>query len=876
MELVERDPAIETLSAGLASAVGGQGRTMLVTGEAGVGKSALVSAFAARERDRADLMWGACDALFTPRPLGPLRDIALQAQGKLLEALDADRDRHHLFTLFLGTLQRRERPVIVVFEDVHWADDATLDLIKFVGRRIANAGALVVLTYRDDELDPRHRLLSVVGELPRGSTIRVALEPLSETSVGALARKAARATDARQLFAATGGNPFYVTEVLAAQGAGVPPTVRDAVLARAGRLSGGAREALDIVSLSPGGIEPWLIDACTRSAGPALDECVANGMLRVLRGHYAFRHELARLAVVGALAPARRRDFSRSVLAALRTREITPDRLARVAHHAEAAEDHAAVLEYAPAAARHAASVGAYREAFSHLATAQRYADELPLRERAVLLEQFAAQAWLIGEHTKALEAYSRVCDLWRTLDEPVLEAHARTKMSGPFTGLTLDHQADDTVRAAIDLLERLPPGPVLAEAYARRCTCQMLLRNHAAAMAWGEKALELATRTDATEAAIIAHNGMGAALIVAGDKARGREQLERSLALGLAGGFPRYVALAYGNLVYALAEVHDFASAASYLAPGIAYTTEREMGFVHSLMRACMAVAQLHLGQWDAAAETAQSVLRSPDVVALTGAVALRALGRLRVRRGDPDAMSALDEALALTLPSRNMQRIAPVRAARAEAAWVAGDAAATSSEAGAEYAAALESRHPWFVGELAYWQWKAGALDAAPSFAAEPFRLQIEGKPREAAAAWDTLGCAYEAARALAEADDEARLRALERFDALGARPAADRLRQQLRERGMRSIPRGPRAATRANAFNLTARELEVVALLAEGLTNTTIATRLYRSARTVDNHVASIFAKLSVSTREAAVAAAASHGLIQKIGTGPQQIR
>ena len=868
MDLVERDRAVATLAAGLASAASGQGRTVLVTGESGVGKSALVSAFTSDRRDEADVLWGACDALYTPRPLGPLRDIALQAQGKLLEALDEDRDRHHLFTLFLATLQQRMRPAIVVFEDVHWADEATLDLVKFVGRRIGGAAVLVILTYRDDELDAKQRLRAVVSELPHGTTLRVRLEPLSEAGVAALIRKVARTPDARALHATTGGNPFYLTEVLAAAGEAVPATVRDAVLARAGRLSASAREALDVASLSPGGMEPWLIEACAPSAAHALDECVSSGMLQITRGQYAFRHELARLAVLGALAPLKRRELDRRVLAALRAREVTPDLLARLAHHAEAGEDRAAVLEFAPAAARAASNVGAHREAAAHLVTALRHADALPPRERALLLDQWASQAYLIGDHKAALAAYEQACAIWRSLGETLLEADTRMRMTGPLTGLTLDRQSDAAVDEAIALLERLPRCAALARAYARRCTGLMLRRDHAAALAWGEKAIALAAQTDAPEAAVVAHNGMGASLIIAGDTARGREHLETSLSLALAGNWPQYAALAYANLVYAFTEVHDFTSAESFLEPGIAYTTERDIGFIRSLMRACQAITQLHRGQWDAAARTAQGLLRAPETVAVSRAVALRALGRLRARRGDAGAMDVLDEALALASPSENMQRIATVRAARAEAAWLAGDIGAARSEARAQFAAALDNGHAWFVGELAYWQWKAGVLDTAPAIAAPPYRLQIEGRALEAAAAWEALGCPYEAARALAEADDDdALVRALECFDALGARPAARRLRQRMRERGMRSVPRGPRTATRANAFNLTAREFEVLALLAEGLSNAAIAARLFRSVRTVDNHVASLFDKLSVSTREAAVAAAATHGLLKK---------
>src|SRR2546423_3521545 len=318
MELVDREQALAALISGLASVADGKGRVALLAGEAGIGKSALASRFAAAHRDTADVLWGACDALFTPRPLGPLRDIALHMQGALLTALEADRDRHHLFSLFLRGLRERKRPAIVIFEDVHWADEATLDLIKFLGRRIAAVRALVILTYRDDELDPRHPLRSVLGDLPPETTLRIPLQPLSEQSVMSLARNAGRTNEAARLHAATGGNPFYVTEVLANEGAGVPATVRDAVLARTARLSPSARETLDVASLSPGGIEPWIVEACTGCGAAGLDEWVSPGMLRPFGGEYCLPPQLAPLAPVHGLRPPRRRSRPRPLRPPLR------------------------------------------------------------------------------------------------------------------------------------------------------------------------------------------------------------------------------------------------------------------------------------------------------------------------------------------------------------------------------------------------------------------------------------------------------------------------------------------------------------------------------------------------------------------------------
>lgn len=129
-------------------------------------------------------------------------------------------------------------------------------------------------------------------------------------------------------------------------------------------------------------------------------------------------------------------------------------------------------------------------------------------------------------------------------------------------------------------------------------------------------------------------------------------------------------------------------------------------------------------------------------------------------------------------------------------------------------------------------------------------------------AATAWEELGCPYEQARALVDGDQEAQIAALAIFDQLGATPAAADLRQRLRATGLQHIPRGPRPATRDNPFGLTARQMDVLSLLAEGLTNAQISERLYLSPKTVDHHVSAVLTKLEVHSREAAAAVAQFH--------------
>src|SRR5688572_1943535 len=179
--LLEREAALTALREAHARAQA-TGGLALVYGEAGIGKTTLVSSFTDSLGDRAPVAYGRCDALFTPRVLGPAHDIAAHLGGELRAALDADKSRAAIFAAFLKALKAPGTPV-VVFEDVHWADEATLDLIKFLGRRIGDTRALLVLTYRDDEIGPRHALRLLLGELPRERVVRVALEPLSLAAV---------------------------------------------------------------------------------------------------------------------------------------------------------------------------------------------------------------------------------------------------------------------------------------------------------------------------------------------------------------------------------------------------------------------------------------------------------------------------------------------------------------------------------------------------------------------------------------------------------------------------------------------------------------------------------------------------------------------
>ena len=863
MKLLERDDLLQALAGARARAAGGAGGIALVSGEAGIGKTSLVARFTDAIGTDAGVDYGRCDSLFTPRVLGPAHDIAARRGGALAERLESGASRAAIFAAFLADLRRAAPGSVVVFEDVHWADEATLDLIKYLGRRIGETRTLLVLTYRDDELSARHPLRLVLGDLPRDRCTRLMLAPLSPRAVAQLAHEAGGGGDAASLHAATGGNPFFVTEALAGGSGGVPASVRDAVLARAARLSPAARAAAELVSVEPGGMEPWLAEACLGSATEALAECEERGILRSQGGMLRFRHEIARLAVHGALTTQRARTLHRTVLEALRAKGAGAEMLARLAHHAEAADEGDSVVRYAIAAARRASSLAAHREAADHYSRAARFAASLPERERAELLDAYAWECHLTGRFDAGQAAREAAIAAWRKLGERGQEAQSLSRLAHLLVLQGRYAESERAIHEALVLIESMPPGPAPLLVLRQHAYLRMLDRDVAEAIEAGHKALDLAQRLGDDEAIIQIGNTIGSSMLV-DDDPRGVDYLERSLAAARERDLDYHVANALGNLGSASGEVNRFTAAAGYLEQAMVFARHHDLENALNYEGAWLALVRLHQGRWSEAAEGAQEVLRHPAAHTIARIMALLAMGRLRARRGDPGAWDALDEALALSEGTETLQRLAPVRAARAEAAWLAGEDAAAAREASAGWELALRKKHGWFTGELGYWQWKGGRSIDLPPFAAKPYALQVGGRWHEAAEEWRARGCPYETARALAEGDNDARLEALRIFVELGARPAAERVRQSLRDAGVRRIPRGPRPSTRAHPSGLTAREVQILGLVAEGLTNAEIGARLHISPKTVDHHVSAVLAKLGASSRRAAVKAAAALGL------------
>ena len=871
MELVERDDVLRQLDHALRGVAGGTGHTFLIGGEAGIGKTSLLAALATR-RGEADLWWGACDALQTPHPLAPLHDIARASEVGFHPLLGTDGNRPALFEAVLDELQHARRPTLLVVEDAHWADDATLDLLKFLGRRIDRAPCLLVVSYRDDEVTPTHPLRRLMGELPGSLLSRLELPRLSPAAVEMLARRALRSPAG--IHAATQGNPFFVTELLRHGADGVPRGVQDLVLARYARLTPPAQAVVRLACVVPAKIERWLVDRLLAPDVGALEACLNSGLLTASTGALGFRHELARVAVESSLSLPVAQSLHGMIFRALDGDDTASASLARLVHHATHAGDIDAVLRLAPEAARQAQCRAAHREAVAHYRTALDALDAATGVDDTVVvdsrrgpwLEAYARECQLIDQLDEAIAARLQLGELHRRGNHPLAEAQNLSQLALVHVLALHNADADAASRRAIELLEALPPSVQLAGAYRVEAQLRMLNRDCESSIDWSNKAIALAERFGNREILAAGIGTLGSATLFL-DYDAGCAHLRRALELALADGSHYIAANTYSNLGSGSGEVFQLRQARHYLLEAIAFAHKHEIDFYRNYAMAWLALCELYLGLWDDAAEHAADIVQQATHRTTSRVMALVALGRVRARRGDPGVDEVLDEALQLALASNTLQRIAPVRAARAEAAWLRGDLAAVDEEARAALALAAGHRHPWFTGEFAYWLHRAGTLEVLPEPCAEPFLLQIQGRCREAADAWAALGCPYEQARALGEGDTPARLEALQVFEQLGARPAAERLRRELQAAGVRGLPKGMRASTQANPHQLTAREVEVLRLLCEGLKNSEIAERLCRSVRTIDHHLAATFAKLGVASRTEAVAAALQVGLGSK---------
>lgn len=838
MRLVERDYPLGVLLDRADQAAEGHGRLVLVAGEAGIGKTVLLRTFA--EQAPVPTLWGMCDPLSTPRPLGPLRDIAGELGSDVTAALREATAQHEIFPVVLDALRAPPRAVVV--EDLHWGDEATLDLVRFLTRRIAALPLLLVLSYRDGG-GPGHPLTPVLGDLVSGpDTQRLQLAPLSRTAVAELVGK--HGLDATDVHRRTAGNPFFVSQILAQPDSPLPDSVRDAVVARTATLAPPARRALELLSCAPEGVSGELL-AALDVPHETVETLAATGLLERRGDGVAFRHDIARSAVLEAVTPGAEPALHATMIEVL---ERIGGDTSVLAHHAAAAADVPRILRFAPAAAAEAARSGAHREAVAFYERALRHCDGVDAAGRAALLEGLAWELYLTDRLPAAIAALAQALELRRDLADVVAVGTVHRTISYLEWYAADRAAAERQDEAAVAILSGAGDPRELGYALANRAYLAAQRGDVAQAQQAGEHAQRIADELG--DAALLSTASIGMAVVrLQGGDLDARSELLAARDTGLRLRLDELATAPMSNLAHLDVEHGRFGAAEDTLTDALRVSEERDVPICSMWQRGTRARLRLLQGRWPEAERDALAVLATGDIP-LGRLWSHLVLGLLAARRDAPADNPHLDElwrlANRLDLPGV----LATAAAALAEQAWITRRPEPRLDEP--SVAGLMEV--PGSGGDqLRRWARRLGRA-GLPQLGTGPLppAAPAPGQPYE---------------QALELCDDgssDALIAALPLLDELGARAVAALVRARLRERGTTGVPRGSSPATRANPAGLTGRQLDVLGLLVDGLSNAEIAARLVISRRTADHHVSAILGKLDARSRGEAVAAARRLGL------------
>jgi len=769
-ELVERDTQLHELATVIGTAIeAGRGVVVLLSGEPGAGKSALVRGFLARLAPGVTAVVGGCDDLLAPRSFGPFRDMAEQhaelaaalSGGLLGDALPA------LLHVFAG------RPTVVVVEDVHWADDATLDAIRYLSRRIPGIPAALLLTFRDTDIEAEHPLRQILGSLAGPSVRRVALPALSVAAVRRLG--AGSDLEAAEIHRVTEGNPFFVTEVLATGGVDVPPTVRDAVLARLGRQPVAVRTFLERLSVVPTRAERWLAETLADGDPGTIVQAERSGMIIGGTDVVSFRHELARRAIESSLIAGERLHANGAVIDALLIRPHAEP--ARLVHHAERSGRVGIILEHGPPAAREAARLGAHRQAADVLGVVLDHRDRLDPADVAELFTRRAYSLYVVNHFAEALECAESAARAAEEVADPVVLADALLVLARVALFARGPMRARQAAERAVEILEpvgddgRLAAALVeLARAHSNLATAGIVAEPGERTEAFAGRALAIGQRLGRQDISAQASWYLGEARLARRDP-RGDDDLRRAIALAGKDSRVETVVRCYVNAAGGAYRSGRLDTAERYVAAGLRAAADGEFFAGQYRLRLTAAAVRASRGDWDEAITDLRSLVDSPGEPGVMAALARGILARLLARRGDREAGEILAGALDDAAFDDSFV-VGSLAVARVELGWLDGSLGSLTDDVRRALDLVVDAGHRTVHAELCAYLRRAGVVVPAPADPPGPWAPTLAGRWADAAAAWADLGERYEQALVLANApDDRAREQGMRLLDQLGA---------------------------------------------------------------------------------------------------------
>jgi DNA-binding CsgD family transcriptional regulator/tetratricopeptide (TPR) repeat protein len=852
MQLIERERFIYLLQTTFENVAEGEGHCILLSGEAGMGKTSLVKAFCREHKNDCKIYQGTCDALFTPRPLAPLYDIASQIRSGLWGNSENTEDRAGLFTAVFHELEKQGKPVLIVFEDIHWADEATLDFIKFLSRRINRIHCLFILTYRDDEIHSRHPLRNLLGQLSPDSFTRLQLTPLSRPAVEKLALE--KGYNGEDVYSISGGNPFYVNEILASYSPGVPDNIKDSILSVYNQQSERTKHVWEILSVAPGGFETRYLEKMDPSYITAIGDSLDSKILIQNDGMIFFKHELYRRAIESSLSLQLRVAVNKTILDLFLESFKQNHENERIIHHAKNASAYELVEQYTPLAAAHAASVGAHIEASKlYLSAIENYlgTDKNKLIE---LYELYAYECYITSKNKDAIIYTTKSLNLWKEKNDQEKIGNCMWFLSRLWWFEGKHEKAESYAVQAVEVLDKQPSSKAKAMAYANMSKLKVSMDLISECIFWGEKAIAIAREVNDQETISNALNNIGSALMLdRSTQQKGIGLIRQSLEIALKNSYHEHAARAYTSIGNIGVSLKEYKIAKEALDEGLIYCEEKDIDSQKLYMLAYQARLNLETGNWKEAYSVAENLLKNENLLPILKIFALAVLTTIKIRRGDNDALPLLLEAKTIAFETKELQRIIPALLPLLEYEWLTGESYIEEEVLSHTVNRIVELGRFSKKSRFYFWLWKVGNDRLLTGKSNDENSITTV---MEHAALWEKWGCPYEQALALFEGNDADKKRALMMIKELGADAVYEKLKLEMRASGIKSIPRGMRTSTRSNAANLTGRELDVLKLLKEGLQNKEIAAGLFISAKTVDHHISSILFKLDVNSRAKAV--------------------
>ena len=865
MELIERDDLLTKLNTGFRKATSGEGHCFFIMGEAGIGKTSLVKAFLNEIEDDSIRYIGACDSLFTPRPLAPLYDLALQINEDWVDQIQSISSRTELFTKFVRELSHKHKTVVLVFEDIHWADEATLDFVKFFARRINRTKCLFVLTWRDEEIGQQHPLRNVLGDVAPDTYTRLQITALSKQAVQKLADE--KGYDGEDVYNISGGNPFYVNEILASYSPGVPDNIKDSVLCVYNRLEEEAKNVWQQLSVIPEGLEVSRLYKIDHSWHEVIGNCIASRILIIKNHKIFFKHELYRRTIEVSLSPFKRIALNKNLLRLFLSSFEQKGEIEKIVHYAKNANENALVVQYAPLAAQQAASVGAHIEASKLFLTAIEYFEGNDLDKLVKFYEAYAYECYLTNQIKEAIIYQGKALKIWKEKNE-IEQIGNSLRFLSRLWWFEGNHQhAESFGGQAIEVLDKQPSSKSKAMAYSNMSQLKMLSDHTEECIFWGEKAIAIAREVNDEETLVHAKNSMGSMLMLnQSSNQKGIALLRESLAISLKNSYHEHAARAYAALGSNGITIKNYAFAKKTLEEGISYCEERDLDSLKLYMLSWKARLNLETGNWEEAFRIASNLLKKENLLPVVKIGALVVVATIKIRRGDQDALPLLLEAKTMAFKTTELQRIIPVLLALLEYEWINGKSFIEQETLDRTINIFVKAETFLKKSRFEFWLRKVRKQYLPHIERYKNNRVSNLTTAMDESASWEKLGCPYEQALSLFEGNEDDKIKALSFIQKLGANAVSEKLKMEMRSSGIKRIPRGLRKSTKTNPAQLTNRELDVLQLLKISAQDKEIANTLFISPKTVGHHISSILFKLDVNSRSKAVTEALRLGILK----------